>query len=185
MQHVLLSIFLVIFFGATYSCAQADGGKPPPTYAVKQDWNKQIGWVTVPVFYVTDRQLNVQSGDLDYSEQQRTDGLSYGVKNITIPLTAHLNNYSKQLKTMGWHVLSMEGQPDDKCVDSSELQFPNRTYTREQFFETLDKAVQLSDRRELLIHIHGCCVTYKNSMVNAAKLEGFYRVPIVHFVEGN
>lgn len=178
MQFVLMLV-LLFFFSVTFGSAQADASKPPPPHAEKQDWNKQIGWVTVPVFYVTDRQLNIQSGDLDYSERQRTDGLSYGVKNVTIPYTGHLNNYGKQLKAMGWHVLSMEGQPDERFVSSAELQFPNRTYTREQFFEALDKAVELSDRKELLVHIHGCCVTYKNSMVNAAKLEGFYRVPIV------
>jgi esterase/lipase superfamily enzyme len=174
------SLVLALLLANTASSAcPAQASTRPTSHTEKQDWNKQIGWVTVPVFYVTDRHLNVQSGELDYSEQQSTDGLSYGVKNITIPLTAHLNNYSKQLKKMGWHILSMEGQPEEKFVNSADLQFPNRTYNRQQFFEALDKATDLSDRRELLLHIHGCCVTYKNSMVNAAKLEGFYRVPIV------
>lgn len=176
---ILITAILLLLTGPALGERPSEAHQRPPSYAGKQDWNKQIGWVTVPVFYVTDRHLNIQSGELDYSEQQRADGLSYGVKNITIPLTAHLNNYSKQLKRMGWHILSMDGQPHEKYVNSADLQFPNRTYSREEFFKALDKAASLSDRNEVLLHIHGCCVNYKNSMVNAAKLQGWYRVPIV------
>ena len=85
----LVSLTLAVLLASTASSiGPAQASTRLTSHAGKQDWNKQIGWVTVPVLYVTDRHLNIQSGELDYSEQQGTDGLSYGVKNITIPLTA-------------------------------------------------------------------------------------------------
>ena len=122
----LYPLFLVLLAAWTVCAPASLAHRRAPAPMPKEAWNREIGWVTVPVFYVTDRHLNVQSGEVDFSEEQRTDGLSYGVKNVTIPLTAHLNNYAKQLKEMGWHILSTEGEPHQRYVSSSELQFPDQ-----------------------------------------------------------
>jgi hypothetical protein len=73
---VPLAGLLAFLIASSAASIPAAAHKQPAAYAAKSDWKKQIGWVTVPVFYVTDRSLIVSAGELDYSELQRTDGLT-------------------------------------------------------------------------------------------------------------
>lgn len=175
MRKLYILLLTIVLTALLLQAAEAKQKQLAP----KDMWNRQIGWVTVPVFYVTDRHFEATSGEIDFSEHQRLDGLSYGVKNVTIPYTAHLNNYAKQLRKMGWRILSLEGEPHQKYVNAADLRFPDTTLSKIKFLELLDQAIDEADKHELLIHIHGCCVNYKNSLVNAAKLEGWYRQPVI------
>lgn len=174
-----------LFFNFAVCCCillQSSAYAAPAKDAAKK-WNQQVGWLVLPIFFATDRQLDINSSDLNYKEEQMPDGLNYGVKNVVVPLEAHAAKQLSALTPLGWCRLPGEGKtpPPIKNLGQEQLKTPTRTMKKDEFVGSVEKAINESPRKEVLVYVHGCCADFKTSIERAARLAQWFKVPVVMY----
>lgn len=79
--------------------------------------------------------------------------------------------------------------PAQKPQSSVSPDFANQVFEKDSDFQslvaTLRKAMELNQRREFIIFVHGCCIGFQGSMNQAAALEEATRIPVVNYAWGS
>lgn len=154
-----------------------------PTQNAAVKWDQQQGWLVLPIYFATDRELDINSTELNYKEQQMREGLNYGVKNIVVPLDAHASKQLSSLAASGWYRLpgNSKSTPSVNSLSMQQLKVPTQTLTKDQFLQKVREAIQKSPRKEALVYVHGCCADYKSSMQRAARIAEWFKVPVIMY----
>lgn len=84
----------------------------------------------------------------------------------------------------------IEGQsPAQKSQSPVSADFSNKVFEKESDFQSLvkalRKAMELNQRKEFIIFVHGCCIGFQGSMNQAAALEEATRIPVVNYAWGS
>jgi esterase/lipase superfamily enzyme len=165
----LLSVLLLS------SCALL---KPPP-----DDTKGVRDWLVVPVFYATNRAAGTSGALIDYSETENGKGLTFGVKNVAVPLPIYSPvDHDTELK-MRWQRIrkddvSKSGPPE---FDAAKCEIPDATFTREQVVENFNSHRKASGSGRTVIFVHGCCANFDTSMKRAARLSAHMQVPVLAY----
>ncbi len=72
---------------------------------------------------------------------------------------------------------------------TAEISFRNQVFEKDHDFQslvdTLKKAMEMNQRREFIIFVHGCCIGFEGSMNQAAALEEATRIPVINYAWGS
>ncbi len=171
---IRLIVLLVIFLA--FQCA--------PAWAASKDNARKI--LSMPIFFVTDREKMPDRGDhQDFGVQmiEPIDSLYYGCQQVNVKLTDKEAQEVDNLPTWGW---SMRGEKEPVTADPGE--FKSQIFDKENDFQSLvaavRKAMELNNRKELILFVHGCCINFEGSMNQAAALEEATRIPVINYAWG-
>jgi len=139
--------------------------------------------VDLPVFYVTNRQPEIQTNGVRYGKKRRyTNVCQYGICHA---LVARRNNDSPiagTLWNMGWRgsntKLKDGGAPHPVPVLASGIEpFSDKL----AFFRKLEGSIALSESKQVVVFIHGYNNSFESAMESAARLEAEFKCPVVSF----
>ncbi len=70
-----------------------------------------------------------------------------------------------------------------------DFNFQNQVFDKDRDFQclvdSLKKAMEINNRREFIIFVHGCCIGFEGSMNQAAALEEATKVPVINYAWGS
>lgn len=151
----------------------------------------QTGWLTVPVFYVTDRDASCNCFSQKQEKTNAKSNMHYGIKNVAAPETAYLKLESKQpiFKALGWEKTTTEmTRPSNSDLAAIQYEYPNQNFADYQSFKTKleDYRKNMNSgsykpRDEVVLFVHGCCQPFNNHMDHAAFFATWMKVPIISY----
>lgn len=133
-------------------------------------------YVTVPVYYVTDRNLK---GD-DFGSHRRypmhcLHEMYYGTAYIGVPNAAH-KEPGTTFSQLGW-------KPSDEKpakVSNKEMINPaNGEAAKREFFKRIKAALDQSGKDELCVFVHGACDAFEDCAQDAASMAYYLQTPVV------
>jgi esterase/lipase superfamily enzyme len=144
--------------------------------AVARDESSAPKYVTVPVYYLTDRNLT----DDGYGNRRRYASnclhyMYYGTAFITLE-NHNKEKPSQRTDTLGWK-LSDEKAKDKTVFDKIDPTQP--IACRREFFFRLRKALDQTGSSELCIYIHGAAEGFDDACLDAAELAYALHRPLV------
>lgn len=85
---------------------------------------------------------------------------------------------------------SAEKTPAVETSDSQQSgDFSNQVFDKDKDFQSLvaslRKAMEMNNRKEFIIFVHGCCIGFQGSMNQAAALEEATRIPVINYAWGS
>lgn len=169
-------VFLLLLSWTQVLCSCSFMPPPPDdTKGVKD-------WVVVPVFYATNRAFSGKNGSIEYSEDENTAGLQFGVKNFVVPYPVRTPLDKKTEERMRWQRFdidhdAMKLQPIAPPANLCSL--INSTFNKEQMIAALDAYRKRAGSLESVVFVHGCCATFDTSALRAAKLATHMQVPVL------
>jgi esterase/lipase superfamily enzyme len=175
MRSIAFCSCLVLCLPVLSSCALL---KPPP-----DDTKGVRDWLVVPVFYATNRAVGSKGAGIDYSETDNGKDLTFGVKNVAVPVPIYSPvDHDTEVK-MHWQSihkddLSKDGPP---AFDATKCEIPDATFNREQVVANFNTYRKASDSGRTVIFVHGCCANFDTSMKRAARLSAHMQVPVLAY----
>ncbi len=151
---------------------------PPP-----DDTKGVRDWLVVPVFYATNRAVDKHGNAVQYSETENGNGLTFGVKNVAVPMPIYCPVDHDTEANMRWQRihkddLSKSGPPE---FDPSKCEIPDATFDREQVVESFNSHRQSSNDKHIVIFVHGCCANFETSMKRSARLSAHMQMPVLAY----
>lgn len=133
-------------------------------------------YVTVPVYYLTDRNIEGKG----YGYRRRYPGrcqhdMYYGTTYVTIP-----NHKSQQPDPLGDKLGWKYSEDKPKVKDTDDRVNPAEpAAARREFFGRLDRALENAGNDELCIYIHGAASSFDDAALDAAELAFALHRPMV------
>ena len=156
--------------------------------AYTEEDTKQTGWVTVPVFYATDRDASCKCFSQIQEPAKAKPNMHYGLRNVVAPRTVQLDKVDeRQLgEACGWTRTSGRTRPTTDDLKQIAFPHPNQKFTDFQSFSNSlaayqDKCVKGQARDEIVVFVHGCCQPFNNHIDHAAFLTTWMKVPIISY----
>lgn len=197
-KQILLYLLIGLMFEAPVQAQEpfnaSDCSKVKPrkveSLSYKADNTIQTGWLTVPIFYATDRDASCNCFSQEQVPQAARPNMHYGVKNIAAPLTKHLQEPIPRRNGLacGWKSLEGNTRPNQVILQSLAFDVPNQKL---ESYSSFSKELegyrqrclrgQESPRDEIVVLVHGCCQPFNNHMDHAAFLATWMKVPIVSY----
>lgn len=136
----------------------------------------QQGKLVIPIYYATERILDIGSSELTYTDGQISgDLLSYGVKNVDQSLGENPVVYGDRTRGLEW----WSKLPSVSATDLS-AQFRSKTLTKQEFLENIKNIVSDGpSKRPLIVYVHGCCASYPPGLEASAQLEKNIQAPVL------
>lgn len=134
----------------------------------------ELKTVAVPVFFATDRPLDVQSAaNIRYTDQQLPEPqLNYGVKNIVVTGAGIPDGSSERTLGLGWWTPIGTG--------NKTAPLRNVTLTRDELFSQLKEIVNSGPlKRPLIVFLNGCCQPFDTAANYAATLSRYSESPML------
>ncbi len=153
----------------------------------------EIRRANIPLFFATDRMpKNGNVGKFDYGNQntEQLDSLTYGLVNKEASISAVGEGDFDALTRIGWTKTGTAASPESTehkpAPNAVAGRYENHKYESwQQFEDALKAAVGDADRKELVIFVHGCCVSFNKSCQQAASLAAATRGPVVFYDWGS
>lgn len=118
------------------------------------------------------------SGSLSASESPSTSSTKASSSEIT---TTQISSSEASIPK------ASSSESSTSAADSAY--FANQVYEKDKDFDSLvvalRKAMEINNRREFIIFVHGCCIGFEGSMNQAAALEEATRIPVVAYAWGS
>lgn len=144
--------------------------------------------VSLPVFFATDRaQVITTKKDIDYGKQiiYPLDALSYGFKRMDS--TCLLPDNMESLVKSGWLVYPAEAkkktQRENFAIESN-AEVSHAIPSFDEMVAKIKTSLESSQRKGIVIYVHGCCLNFNESMQQAADLASSVQIPVVAYSWG-
>ena len=177
------SLARAIFFGLgltflVFSVSACALLKPPP-----DDTKGVRNWLVVPVFFATNRRFDGSRGGVDFAEALNANGLTFGVKNVAVPVPIYSPVDHDSEKRMLWlriekEDVNKEGTPD---FDRAKCPIKDSTIERDQIVARFKAYMKATGSKETVIFVHGCCATFDTSLKRAARLSAHMQAPVLAY----
>lgn len=159
----ILFIFLALLVGYTLDAAWAAD-------------TQASAFVTIPVYYLTDREMDGDS----FTARRRYHALCqhemyFGTANVTVPNTLKKSD-SALFQRLGWQSTNDKAQkiaPKDK-IDPAD--YPQ---AKKQFFARLTHAMDQAESNALCVYVHGACDGFEDCAQDAASMAYYLERPVV------
>lgn len=145
--------------------------------------------ISLPVYFATDRSQVVKSDkDLDYGKQIifPLDALSYGYKRMDSTCT--VPDDMESLTKCGWLVypkdLSKSKDKRAAFIIESNAEVSHAIPSFDELVTKIKGDLSVMPRKEIVIYVHGCCLSFNESMQQAADLAGSVQTPVVAYCWG-
>jgi esterase/lipase superfamily enzyme len=135
------------------------------------DWSTVKGYVSIPVFFATDR----ANADALYDDKRSKD-LSFGV----IPQVIPLRNATVDPGNRNWTV-STDNVDRAFIINKGKEMTVQEIAQAPDFMESVSKAVAGSPRKILLVFVHGFDNSFADAMAGAGELAYWYGCPVIAF----
>lgn len=149
---------------------------------------KQTGWLTVPVFYVTDRDASCKCFSQTQESAKSKTSMHYGLRNVVAPRTVDLDKPEEQKFGEACDWTRTAGSVRPTFEDLKKISFPlsDAKYSDFQNFSSSlaayqSKCVAGHARDEIVVLVHGCCQPFNNHIDHAAFLTTWMKVPIISY----
>ncbi|HEY9787503.1 MAG TPA: alpha/beta hydrolase [Candidatus Obscuribacterales bacterium] len=147
--------------------------------------------LSLPIFFATDREAEQKKGnEFDYGDQiiEPIDAISYGIRQQETK--ARIASIGPG-KDWGWTIVPEKGGPGAAIAadtaSASSHEFATVAFAadrKDALFARVRSALAKCDRKEIVVFVHGCCLTFKESMRQAAALESRVKVPVIAYCWG-
>lgn len=179
----LLTILLVLSAHITVTCSPAHAGN-----RLKRMYDGESN-ISLPVYFATDRAQVVNSDkDLDYGKQIifPLDALSYGVKRMNSTCT--VPDDMESLTKCGWLVYPKDlSKGKDKRAEfilQSNAEVSHAVPGFDDMVTKIKGDLNNLPKKEIVIYVHGCCLSFNESMQQAADLEASVQTPVIAYCWG-
>ncbi len=142
--------------------------------------------VTVPLFFVTDRQARQTDDGFEFGKQviEPLNAVTYGTTLVDSMSPSVNQSSADKLKEWGWTFHADNGKGsvlDQHDADSCDTKiFTDFDALTSQLKNALDKV----EDRHFVVFVHGCCVDFRCSMRQASDLASSLKVPVVAYSWG-
>jgi len=149
---------------------------PVATRAWAEDKNAAPKYVTVPVYYLTDRNLD---GDT-YGNSRRYKNaclhqMYYGTAFVTVENSKRLVG-DEHFSALGWKAAEDKGKgPSPKDRIDPELPLP----AKHAFFDRLGQAMDKRHTENLCVFVHGAAESFEDAVEDAAEMAYNLQLPLV------
>lgn len=168
--HSVLCLVGMLFAASTHQQADAraqpaSDGKPPSS-------------LTVPIYYVTDReQKGCKFGpNRKYQLECKHDPF-YGKVSITVANERH-KNVNNSLTQIGWHNCR---RSFFKRLEMDPINDQDPERAKSSFLADLQNVLNESGSNELFVFVHGCNNTFDSAAGKAARLAYFAEAPVIMY----
>ncbi len=145
--------------------------------------------ISLPVYFATDRaQVVTSRKDLDYGKQIifPLDAMSYGFKRMDSTCT--LPDNMESLAKCGWLVYPKDlGKSKEKraaFILESNAEVSHVLSSFDEMVAKIKSNLDVLPKREIVIYVHGCCLSYTESMQQAADLASSVQAPVIAYSWG-
>lgn len=139
------------------------------------------GFVRIPVFFATDRRLDLTSTHLTYLDERDEEKMSFGVDYAVVPV-AEDKIEDLEHPELGWYKMlgnSDVGGPSSLLIPEQFKKFKTTTMSEDELLTNVKELVDASPKHELIVFVHGCCVGHDDSIKRAANLALWFDAPVL------
>ncbi len=149
---------------------------------VKEEVVDVRDWLVVPIFYATNR-ARADSKQIDFLEKKNNGPLAFGVKNICVPYPEKVSISPEIIDRLGWRLIHLQ-----KAIPSNTLpvilpeqknHIPDQEFSPREVASAFEKYRGLIVNGDVVVFVHGCCVTFKTSLERTAKLAVQMQTPVI------
>ncbi len=167
-QHHLISFSILLSMILAFSLHPAAWSAETQSQATK--------FVTIPVFYLTDRELTGETYGAHRRYPSHCEHHMYYGKAMVNARNKKKTNVDESLGALGWKN-SEQGPLDTATKDRIDPGDPNTS--KKEFFQRLRKALDQSGKDQLCIFVHGAADAFEDCLKDAADLAYYLKQPIV------
>lgn len=176
-------------FASEFTDCKKIGSKKYDNQNYVEPWTKKVGWVSVPVFFVTDRTYKCSCYKDKQIEINSKKQLEFGIVNTCAPKTQYLKKKSLQTKLLqlGWKSFDSKRRPSKRELEKTTFPIPNKRFQSElEFWKDLrryqNRCIRGDKSKEaIVLFVHGCCQPFGYHNEHAAFLGTWMRKPIVSY----
>lgn len=145
-----------------------------PAYS-KADSNK-TSFVTIPVYYVTDREMTGETfGAHRRYPTNCQHHMYYGTAYVDVPNTENKTN-PELIKSLGWKI---SDRHTSKISVKDRIDPTNPEQSKKLFSERLKRELDLSAKPEMCLFVHGAADAFEDCCQDAAQLAYVLQKPLV------
>lgn len=140
-------------------------------------------WVVIPVFFATNRVEGPDQTKIDFLEEARGQHLTFGVRNVAVPLPVMIPLEDETIERMNWKRLHTQpaAKPVLPVVQPGDCRLPDRLIPPEEIVRALAAHKEATASNEAILFVHGCCATFETSIQRAANLAAHCQRPVLIF----
>lgn len=145
-----------------------------------QSSDKSVG--LMPVFFVTDRDLLQDGVEPKFGKQslERTDVLTYGIKPVVRKEGRSGEFANASLVIMGHSGVSKEREASFTAFSERYNQSVLGTEF-DKFKQIIDRTLKDTGGNELVVFVHGCCVSFKEAARQCSDLQAAVGKPVIMY----
>lgn len=134
-------------------------------------------YVTVPVYYLTDRQKKGESfGSHRRFPQHCLHEMYYGTMFVNVPNKERVDVDQSDLSALGWKAAAGKSP---KVAPKEMISSEDYTAAQSEFFGRLKSAVEKTGKPDLCVFVHGACDGFEDCAQDAATMGYYLQKPVV------
>ena len=142
----------------------------------KSDTDTAAKFVSIPVYYLTDRNLEGET----YGHHRRYHAfckhdMYYGTTYVVVPNTAKKTD-KDMMARLGW---KEQDKKPPKIAVKERIDPGDAVKAKKEFFERLAEALAKSKQTDLCVYVHGACDAFEDSSQDAALMAYYMEKPLV------
>jgi esterase/lipase superfamily enzyme len=163
-----IALLSPLFLAAIFALFQS------PAYA--KETAHTAKFVIIPIYYVTDRELEGETFGLHrrYPSQCKHE-MYYGTTFVAVP-NAKNKTESDKLKALGWQ---LSDKRPAKIAHKDRIDPSNCELAKRQFFDRLKTGLDQTSKPDLCMFVHGACDPFEDSSQDAAELAYAFEKPML------
>jgi esterase/lipase superfamily enzyme len=144
-----------------------------PSFAKAKQAN---GFVSIPVLYVTDRQMEGET----FGSHRRYPGhcaheMYYGTANVVVPNQENQKE-GETFQHLGW---KLSDHKPLKIATKEKIDPADYAAAKKEFFQRVTKALDRSGSNELCVYVHGACDAFEDCAQDAATMAYYLKKPTI------
>ncbi len=149
---------------------------------IKEEVVNVQDWLIVPIFYATNR-ARAESKQIDFLERKSNGPLAFGVRNVIVPYPEQVSISSEIIDRLGWRLIHLaKAIPSNTLPPIPEEQknkISDQEFSPREVASAFEKYRALIGSADVVVFVHGCCVTFKTSLERTAKLAVQMQTPVI------